>query len=177
VHTDPVALLREHGVQVTAQRVAVMKAVSAQPHITADGIAERAKSEIGTISRQSVYDALNVLVEKGLLRRIQPVGSPALFEDRVGDNHHHLICRSCARVVDVDCSVGLMPCLTAADDMGFEIDEAEVAYWGRCPSCITALNEVSSSSHKVSPLKGSHTHTTHTSASQTTTTGENNNGK
>jgi Fur family ferric uptake transcriptional regulator len=94
-----------------------------------------ATSELGAISRQSVYDTLNTFVEKGLLRRIQPIGSPALYEDRVGDNHHHLICRGCSRVVDVDCAVGLRPCLEAADDNGFEIDEAEVAYWGRCPEC------------------------------------------
>jgi len=133
---EPADLLRQHGIQVTAQRLAVLRAVSAQPHITADAVAEVVRAEIGAISRQSVYDALGVLVEKGLLRRIQPVGSPARFEDRVGDNHHHLICRICGRVVDVDCAVGSAPCLTAADDQGFEIDEAEVAYWGRCPDCL-----------------------------------------
>ena len=133
---DPADLLRQHRIQVTAQRLAVLRAVSAQPHITADAVAEVVRAEIGAISRQSVYDALGVLVEKGLLRRIQPVGSPARFEDRVGDNHHHLICRICGRVVDVDCAVGSAPCLTAADGQGFEIDEAEVAYWGRCPDCI-----------------------------------------
>jgi Fur family ferric uptake transcriptional regulator len=116
--------------------LAVLRAVSAQPHITADAVAEVVRAEIGAISRQSVYDALGVLVEKRLLRRIQPVGSPARFENRVGDNHHHLICRICGRVVDVDCAVGSAPCLTAADDQGFEIDEAEVAYWGRCPECV-----------------------------------------
>jgi Fur family ferric uptake transcriptional regulator len=135
VITDPVSTLRDFGVQVTAQRVAVLKAVASQPHITADGIAEIAKAEIGTISRQSVYDTLNVLVDKGLVRRIQPVGSPALYEDRVGDNHHHLICRECGHIVDVDCAVGYRPCLEASDMNGFEIDEAEVAYWGRCPTC------------------------------------------
>lgn len=175
--TDPVALLREHGVHVTAQRMAVLKAVAAHPHVTADGVAEMAKSEIGTISRQSVYDTLNVLVERGLLRRIQPVGSPALYEDRVGDNHHHLICRSCARVVDVDCAVGLMPCLTAADDMGFEIDEAEVAYWGRCPDCIAQeTDQASKTTSQISPNSGIHTHS-QMSAQQTTTTGERQHGK
>ncbi len=168
---DPVTVLREHGVHVTAQRLAVLKAVNGKQHITADGVAEIAKAEIGTISRQSVYDTLNVFVEKGLIRRIQPIGSPALYEDRVGDNHHHLICRTCARVVDVDCAVGVMPCLTAADDMGFEIDEAEVAYWGRCPECI------STDTQQISPNTGSHTHQHHMSASQTTTTGDNNHGK
>ena len=132
---EPADLLRQHGIQVTAQRLAVLRAVSAQPHVTADAVAEVVRAEIGAISRQSVYDALGVLVEKGLLRRIQPVGSPARFEDRVGDNHHHLICRICGRVVDVDCAIGSAPCLTAADGQGFEIDEAEVAYWGRCPDC------------------------------------------
>ena len=132
---DPADLLRQHGIQVTAQRLAVLRAVSAQPHTTADAVAEVVRAEIGAISRQSVYDALGVLVEKGLLRRIQPVGSPARFENRVGDNHHHLICRICGRVVDVDCAVGSAPCLTAHDDKGYEIDEAEIAYWGRCPDC------------------------------------------
>ena len=130
------ALLRAHGIQVTAQRIAVLRAVSAEPHISADAVADTVRSDIGAISLQSVYDALNVLVSAGLIRRIQPSGSPARFEDRVGDNHHHLICRICGRVVDVDCAVGAAPCLTAADDRGYEIDEAEVAYWGRCPDCL-----------------------------------------
>ena len=140
---DPGELLRQHGIQVTAQRLAVLRAVAGQPHITADGVAEVVRAEIGAISRQSVYDALGLLAEKGLLRRIQPVGSPARFEDRVGDNHHHLICRICGRVVDVDCAVGSTPCLTAADDQGFEIDEAEVAYWGRCPDCLAQARHAS----------------------------------
>jgi len=140
VSADPADLLRQHGIQVTAQRLAVLRAVARQPHITADGVAEVVRAEIGAISRQSVYDALGLLAEKGLLRRIQPVGSPARFEDRVGDNHHHLICRICGRVVDVDCAVGSAPCLTAADDQGFEIEEAEVAYWGRCPDCLKEVN-------------------------------------
>jgi Fur family ferric uptake transcriptional regulator len=113
----------------------VLRAVAKQPHVTADGVVEVARAEIGAISRQSVYDALGMLAEKGLVRRIQPIGSPALYEDRVGDNHHHLICRGCGVVVDVDCAVGATPCLTAADNAGFEIDEAEVVYWGRCPAC------------------------------------------
>jgi len=143
VSADPADLLRQHGIQVTAQRLAVLRAVAGQPHITADGVAEVVRAEIGAISRQSVYDALGLLAEKGLLRRIQPVGSPARFENRVGDNHHHLICRSCGRVVDVDCAVGSAPCLTAADDQGFEIDEAEVAYWGRCPDCVAQARDTS----------------------------------
>src|SRR6185436_14942753 len=134
--SDAAALLRGRGIQVTAQRLAVLRAVSAEPHITADAVAEAVRAEIGAISLQSVYDALNVLVAERLIRRIQPAGSPARFEDRVGDNHHHLICRVCGRVVDVDCAVGSAPCLTAADDMGYEIEEADVAYWGRCPDCL-----------------------------------------
>jgi Fur family transcriptional regulator, stress-responsive regulator len=134
--TDPAEALRRRGIQVTAQRLAVMRAVSGQPHVTADGVAEMVRSEIGAISLQSVYDALGVLVAEGLIRRIQPAGSPARFEDRVGDNHHHLICRVCGRLVDVDCAAGAAPCLTAVDEQGYEIDEAEVAYWGRCPECV-----------------------------------------
>ena len=133
--TDPTDLLRNHGIQVTAQRLAVLRAVAREPHTTADGVAEVVKKEIGAISRQSVYDALGVLVAEGLIRRIQPAGSPARFEARVGDNHHHVICRICGRTADVDCAVGSAPCLTAADDNGYEIDEAEVIYWGRCPKC------------------------------------------
>ncbi len=133
--TDPAELLRQRGIQVTAQRLAVLRAVSGTPHTTADAVAEVVRAEIGAISLQSVYDALGVLVAEGLIRRIQPAGSPARFEDRVGDNHHHLICRGCGRVVDIDCAVGAAPCLTAADDRGYEIDEAEVAFWGRCPEC------------------------------------------
>ena len=133
---DPAALLREHGIQVTAQRLAVLGAVSRRPHSTADTIAEDVRAEIGAISRQAVYDTLNMLVEKGLLRRIQPAGSPARYEDRVGDNHHHAICRGCGRTVDVGCTVGETAQLTAADDSGFQIDEAEVIFWGTCPDCL-----------------------------------------
>jgi Fur family ferric uptake transcriptional regulator len=133
--TDQADLLRQRGIQVTAQRLAVLRAVAGHPHITADAVAEAVRAEIGAISLQSVYDALGVLVAEGLLRRIQPAGSPARFEDRVNDNHHHLICRTCGRMVDVDCAAGSAPCLTAVDDSGYEIDEAEVVYWGRCPGC------------------------------------------
>jgi len=135
---DNEAMLREHGLLVTAQRLAVLRAVSAQPHSTADDIDKVVRAEIGSVSRQAVYDALGILTDKGVLRRIQPAGSPARYEDRVGDNHHHLICRSCGRMVDVDCAVGETPCLTAADDSAYEIDEAEVIYWGRCPECVAA---------------------------------------
>ncbi|MEM0969923.1 MAG: Fur family transcriptional regulator [Verrucomicrobiota bacterium] len=132
---DPADLLRQHGVSVTAQRLAVLRAVSKSSHVTADRITEEVRHEIGAISRQAVYDALGMLVEKRLIRRIQPAGSPALYEDRVGDNHHHLICRSCGKTEDVDCAVGKTPCLTAEEDAGFQVDEAEVIYWGTCPSC------------------------------------------
>ena len=138
VESDPAQILRKHGVHVTAQRLAVLRAVSGHPHCTADDVAASVRAEIGTISRQAVYDVLGVLAEKGLIRRIQPAGSPALYEDRVGDNHHHVICRTCGKTVDVNCAVGHTPCLTAADDSGYRIDEAEVIYWGTCPKCIAA---------------------------------------
>jgi len=114
-----------------------MRALSMRPHATADDLADDVRAVIGTISRQAVYDTLGVLVDKNLIRRIQPAGSAARFEDRVGDNHHHLVCRSCGSMFDIDCAVGSVPCLTADDDHGFEIDEAEVVYWGRCPTCRT----------------------------------------
>jgi Fur family ferric uptake transcriptional regulator len=128
-------LLREHGMQVTAQRLAVLRAVAARPHTSADDVLESVRIDIGSISRQAVYDTLGTLSDKGLLRRIQPAGSSARYENRTGDNHHHLICRSCRVMFDIDCAVGYTPCLTADDDHGFEIDEAEVVYWGRCPDC------------------------------------------
>jgi Fe2+ or Zn2+ uptake regulation protein len=133
--TDNAALLRRHDMQVTAQRLAVLQAVSDRPHITVDEIDKAVRTAIGAIAPQSVYNAVGTLSDKGLIRRIQPSGSPALFEDRVGDNHHHVICRTCGRVADVDCAVGHAPCLTAADDLGYVVDEAEVVYWGRCPEC------------------------------------------
>jgi Fe2+ or Zn2+ uptake regulation protein len=135
---DNEALLREHGLQVTAQRLAVLRAVADRSHSTADDIDKAVRAEIGAISRQAVYDALAVLTEKGVLRRIQPAGSPARYENRVGDNHHHIVCRACGAMGDVDCAVGHAPCLTAADDLGYEINEAEVIYWGHCPDCVAA---------------------------------------
>jgi len=136
VGTDPSEILRQRGLRVTVQRLAVLRAVSNAPHVTADVVAERVRGEIGAISVQAVYYAHAAPTEKGLLRRIQPAGSPARYEGRVGDNHHHLICRVCDRMVDVDCAVGEPPCLTAVEDHGYEIDEAEVIYWGRCPDCV-----------------------------------------
>jgi Fur family ferric uptake transcriptional regulator len=109
--------------------------------VKADAVAERVRAEIGVISVQAVYDALGALVDANLVRRIQPAGSPARFEARVDDNHHHVICRLCGRVADVDCAVGSAPCLTAVDGMGFQIDEAEVIYWGRCRECVAATRE------------------------------------
>lgn len=132
---DYANMLRKNGLQVTAQRLSVLRAISRCPHSTADVICAEVRNEIGAISKQAAYDALAALTEKGLIRRIQPAGSPARYEDRVGDNHHHVICRSCGRAEDVDCAVGATPCLHAADDSGFQIDEAEVIFWGICPEC------------------------------------------
>ncbi|MHB8531999.1 MAG: Fur family transcriptional regulator [Solirubrobacteraceae bacterium] len=140
---DRAELLRRHGMRVTAQRLAVLQAVSDRPHVTADAVAGAVREEIGTISVQAVYDALAALTDRGLVRRIQPAGSPARYEDRVADNHHHLICRTCERMVDVDCAVGEAPCLTAAGELGYEIEEAEVIYWGRCPECLAASDPTS----------------------------------
>jgi Fe2+ or Zn2+ uptake regulation protein len=132
---DPKELLRSHELQVTAQRLAVMGAVEEGAHVTANDVAEIVRDEIGSISRQSVYDTLTLLTERGVLRRIQPAGSAALYETRTGDNHHHLVCRSCDRIVDTDCATGETPCLIPVDDGDFEVDEAEVIYWGLCPDC------------------------------------------
>lgn len=135
---DPGDVLRQHQVQLTAQRLAVLKAVATRPHATADEIEDVVRGEIGAVSRQAVYDALGLLTDKGIIRRIQPARSPARYEDRVDDNHHHLVCRKCGIALDVPCAVGSKPCLEAADDHGFAIDEAEVIYWGICPACQTA---------------------------------------
>jgi Fe2+ or Zn2+ uptake regulation protein len=130
-------LLRRRGLRVTAQRLAVLRAVSSVPHATADAVAEAVRAEVGAISLQAVYDALGVLADAELIRRIQPAGSAARFEPQAGDNHHHVICRSCGRIADVDCATGSAPCLTPVDGKGYEIDEAEVVYWGRCPKCLS----------------------------------------
>jgi Fe2+ or Zn2+ uptake regulation protein len=132
---DPVRQLRDHGLSVTVQRLAVLRAVSQHPHRTAEELEALVRRDIGTVSRQAVYDTLALLTARGLLRRIQPAHSPARYEDRVADNHHHVVCRGCGRVEDVDCAVGAAPCLEPADDHGFVIDEAEVIYWGLCPDC------------------------------------------
>ena len=135
--SDHVLTLRSNDLQVTAQRLAVLRAIARRPHATANEIAEMVRHEIGAISRQSVYDTLALLTERGVLRRIQPAGSSARYEARVGDNHHHLVCRRCDRVVDVDCATGEVPCLIPIDDGDFIVDEAEVTYWGICPDCRT----------------------------------------
>lgn len=130
-----VDLLRARGLHVTPQRLAVLGAVTSHPHATADLVLEQVRTSIGAISKQAVYDSLSALVEADIVRRIEPAGSPARYETRVGDNHHHVVCRQCGALADVDCAVGDTPCLTASDDQGFVIDEAEVVYWGTCSHC------------------------------------------
>lgn len=132
-----VALLRENGVRITASRVAVLAAVEASPHIDADTVAGVVRDRLGAASTQAIYDALTLFTALGLVRRFKPSGSSALYETRVNDNHHHLVCRNCSTIVDVDCPAATSPCLTPADTHGFAIDEAEVVYWGLCPSCQT----------------------------------------
>ncbi|SUA75280.1 Peroxide operon regulator [Nocardia otitidiscaviarum] len=127
--------LREVGLRVTAPRVAVLDAVVAAPHSDADSVAATVRERLGSVSTQAVYDVLRACVGAGLLRRIEPAGSSALYEARTGDNHHHLVCRSCGTVVDVDCAAGAAPCLEPARTHGFSIDEAEVVFWGLCPAC------------------------------------------
>lgn len=135
--TDPQMqqLLREAGLRVTRPRKAVLNAVHDHPHADTDALIQAARRTLPEVSHQAVYDVLRALTETGLVRRIQPAGSVARYEARVGDNHHHVVCRSCGAIADVDCAVGAAPCLTATDDHGFAIDEAEVVYWGRCPAC------------------------------------------
>jgi len=134
----PADELRGVGLRVTAARVALLEIVRAGDHLGVDAIASGVRDRIGHISLQAVYDALHALTAAGLLRRIEPAGGQPRFERRVGDNHHHIVCRSCGAVADVDCAVGEAPCLTASDDHGFLIDEAEVIYWGLCSDCSTA---------------------------------------
>ncbi|WP_129305094.1 Fur family transcriptional regulator [Streptomyces sp. L2] len=129
--------LRGAGLRVTAARVALLETVRAGDHLGVEAIASGVRTRVGHISLQAVYEALHALTAAGLVRRIEPAGSPARFEGRVGDNHHHLVCRSCGALADVDCAVGEAPCLIASDNRGFSIDEAEVVYWGLCPACST----------------------------------------
>ena len=133
--TDHASALREHGIYVTAPRLAVLRAIDENPHASASTLVDAVRADIGSVSRQSVQDTLETLTALGMVRQIQPMGSPARYESRTGDNHHHVICRSCGRVEDVDCAKGEMPCLTAFDAKGFAIDEADVTYWGICPEC------------------------------------------
>jgi len=132
--------LRGAGLRVTAVRVALLETVRSGDHLGVEAVASGVRDRVGHVSLQAVYDALHALTEARLLRRIEPAGSPARFEGRVGDNHHHIVCRSCGVVADVDCAVGEAPCLTASDNHGFSIDEADVIYWGLCPDCSTARN-------------------------------------
>jgi Fur family transcriptional regulator, stress-responsive regulator len=132
--------LRGAGLRVTAARVALLETVRGGDHLDAEAIAGRVRDRVGHVSLQAVYEALHALTTAGLIRRIEPAGSAARFEGRVGDNHHHVVCRSCGVLADVDCAVGDVPCLTASDDHGFAIDEAEVVYWGLCPDCSIATS-------------------------------------
>src|ERR671939_621823 len=134
---EAAAALRRVGLRVTASRLAVLTALAAGgPHASADAVVSAVRERLGDGSAQTVYNVLRTLTDVGLVRRIEPAGRPGLYELRVGDNHHHVICRRCDAIVDVACAVGEVPCLTAADDSGYEIDEAEVIYWGRCPECV-----------------------------------------
>lgn len=135
---DAERLLRGAALRVTRPRVAVLEAVHARPHSDTDTVLRLVREDLGEVSTQAVYDVLRALTAARLVRRIEPAGSVARYEARVGDNHHHLVCRSCGDIVDVDCAVNSTPCLTAVDDHGFVIDEAEVVYWGRCPACTAA---------------------------------------
>jgi Fe2+ or Zn2+ uptake regulation protein len=136
-------VLREAGLRVTRPRIAVLDVLAQHPHAPADLVAQEVRAVLGKVSTQAVYDVLAACVEVGLVRRIEPAGSPALFETRTGDNHHHLVCRSCGRATDADCAVGKSPCLTPNHDAGYALDEAEVVFWGLCPNC--QLNQSPSS--------------------------------
>ena len=134
---DVATLLRAAALRVTRPRMAVLSAVHEHPHADTDSIIQVVRARVGEVSHQAVYDVLRALTASGLVRRIQPAGSTARYEARVGDNHHHVVCRVCGTIADVDCAVGAAPCLTASGDEGFTIDEAEVIYWGTCPVCST----------------------------------------
>jgi Fur family ferric uptake transcriptional regulator len=134
---DVVQRLRDAGLRVTAPRVAVLEVLAEHPHATADTVATLTRGRLGRVSTQAVYDVLAACADAGLVRRIEPAGSAARFETRTGDNHHHLVCRSCGRTSDADCAMGQRPCLTPSDDAGYLLDEAEVVFWGLCPDCRT----------------------------------------
>ncbi len=136
--TDGPELLREAGLRVTQPRLAVLAALHAHPHADTAEVIDAVRTQVADVSHQAVYDCLSALTGAGLVRRIQPTGHAARYERRIGDNHHHVVCRGCGAIADVDCSVGHAPCLVASDDHGFAIDEAEVVYWGTCPACAAA---------------------------------------
>ncbi len=144
-------MLRAAPLRVTRPRVAVLAAVHALPHSDTDSIIGAVRQELPGVSHQAVYDVLRALTGAGLVRRIQPSGSVARYEARVGDNHHHVVCRSCGAIADVDCAVGHVPCLTASDDRGFDIDEAEVTYWGLCPYCSSRRHLTTGSPNQTKP--------------------------
>ena len=131
-------ILREASLRVTRPRVAVLTAVHEHPHADTESLIGTVREDLGRVSHQAVYDVLRALTDAGLIRRIQPAGSVARYEPQVGDNHHHIVCRSCGAITDVDCAAGSAPCLSPYEDHGYAIDEAEVVYWGLCPSCTTA---------------------------------------
>ena len=132
------SVLRDSSLRVTRPRLAVLAAVHEHPHVDTDAVIRLVRADLGAVSHQAVYDVLRALTDAGIIRRIQPAGATARYEARVGDNHHHVVCRSCGTIADVDCAAGQAPCLTASDDHGFTVDEAEVVYWGTCPECATA---------------------------------------
>jgi Fur family transcriptional regulator, stress-responsive regulator len=146
--SEPERALRDVALRVTRPRVAVLSVVHDHPHSDTDSIIRAVRERLGEVSHQAVYDVLRALTTAGLLRRIQPSGSVARYESRVGDNHHHVVCRACGVIADVDCAIDTAPCLTASDDNGFAIEEAEVIYWGRCPECVTKSDDTTISQHE-----------------------------
>jgi Fur family ferric uptake transcriptional regulator len=141
MQTDPLSQLKAAGLRVTQPRLTVLAALAEHPHADVETIATAARRQLGTLSTQAVYDILKALTDRGLARRIEPAGHPARFETRVGDNHHHVVCRDCGATADVDCAVGYAPCLDPVSTSGFVVDEAEVVFWGRCPDCQSSANE------------------------------------
>ncbi len=142
VTPDPTAVLRDARLRVTAARLAVLRVLTDSPHVAADAIAASVRDALGTVSTQAVYDVLRALTTAGLVRRIEPAGSAALYETRTGDNHHHLVCRTCGAITDVDCAVGEAPCLEPYQNQGYEVDEAEVVYWGTCSRCRSTSSSI-----------------------------------
>ena len=138
---SPTELLRAAGLRVTAPRVTVLQVLADRPHASVDDVTAAVRAELGSVSTQAIYDVLRVCCDAGIVRRIEPAGAPALHELRVGDNHHHMVCRGCGVVHDVDCAVGDAPCLEPSEDHGFHLDEAEVVYWGLCPQCSATSQE------------------------------------